>query len=74
MILYKRATTDCGFEFVNDVESIYLSFVIKCFLVGVEFLAHGAWGCGLQVTSKITVQLSQTAEPKDYIYSVACKV
>ena len=44
MFPYKRATIDCGFEFVNDVQSINLSFVIKCFLVGVGFLGHGYQG------------------------------
>ena len=42
MFLYKRATIDRGFEFV-DVESIYLKFVIKYFLVGVGFLSSGVW-------------------------------
>ena len=44
MFSYRRATIDCGFEFVNDIESINLSFVIKCFLMG--FLSHegpGVW-------------------------------
>ena len=44
MFPYKRATIDCGFEFVNDVQSINLSFVIKCFLVGVGFMGHGCLG------------------------------
>ena len=46
MFPYERATIDCGFEFVNDTESINLSFVIKCFLVGVGFLGHGGLGVG----------------------------
>ena len=35
------ATIDCGFEFVNDIESIDLSFAIGCFLVGWDFWAMG---------------------------------
>ena len=44
MFPYRRATIDHGFEFVNDVESINLSFVIGCFLVRVGFLGHGGLG------------------------------
>ena len=44
MFPYRRATIDCGFELVNDIESINLSFVIKCFLMGVGFLSHGGTG------------------------------
>ena len=44
MFPYKRTTIDCGFEFVNDIESINLSFVIKCFLMGVGFQGHGCPG------------------------------
>ena len=44
MFPYRRATIDCGFEFVNDIESIDFSFVIKCFLMGVGFLGHGGLG------------------------------
>ena len=47
MFPYEKATIDCGFEFV-DVESINLSFVIKCFLVGVGFLGCGGPGIGVQ--------------------------
>ena len=70
MFPYRRATIDCGFELVNDLESIDLSFVIKCFLMGAGFLGHG----GLGASFITDFQLSQTAEPKDYIYSVACEV
>ena len=70
MFPYKWATIDYGFEFVNDIES-YFSFVIKCFFMGVGFLSHGA--CFV-TDLRMAVQLSQTAEPKDYIYSVACEV
>ena len=41
MFPYKRATIDCGFEFVNNIESINLNLVIKCLLTGMEFLSHG---------------------------------
>ena len=44
MFPYRRATIDCGFDFVNDIESINLSFVIKCFLMWVGFLGHGSLG------------------------------
>ena len=44
MFLYKRTAIECGFEFVNDIESINLSFVIKCFLMGTGFLSHGGPG------------------------------
>ena len=44
MFSYKRATTDYGFEIVNDIESINLNFGIKCFFVGVGLLGHGAVG------------------------------
>ena len=44
MFPYGGSTIDCGFEFVNDVQSINLSFVIGCFLVGVGFLGHGSPG------------------------------
>ena len=47
MIPYKRATIDCGFEFVNNIESINLNLVIKCFLVEVGFLNHGDPGVWL---------------------------
>ena len=63
MFPYKRATIDCGFEFVNNIESINLNLVIKCFLAGMGFLSHGG-----------VVPSSRSAEPKDYIYSVACEV
>ena len=46
MFPYKRATIDCGFEFVNDIESINLNFVIKCFFMGWGFWAMGAWWRG----------------------------
>ena len=55
---------------MNNIESINLNFSIKCFLVGVGFLGHGAWF----IADFGTAGLSQTAEPKDYIYSVACEV
>ena len=32
---------DCGFEFVNNIESINLNLVIKCFLMRMGFLSHG---------------------------------
>ena len=68
MFRYKRATIDHGFEFVNDIESITnLNFVIGCFLVGLGFLALGMWFV-------IDFKNGSPAEPKDYIYSVACEV
>ena len=62
MFPYKRAILDYGFEFVHDIESINLSFVIQCFLVGVGFLSHGDLGVwfitdfanGIQLSLKIT--------------------
>ena len=57
MFPYRRATIDCEFEFVNDIE----------FLMGVGFLSHG--GPGVWFITDL-----QTAESKDYIYSVACEV
>ena len=41
MFLYKKATIDCGFAFVNDIESLNLNVIVGCFLVGAEFLGHG---------------------------------
>ena len=70
MFPYRRATIDCGFEFVNDMKSIDFSFVIKCFLMGVGFLSHG----GLGVWFITGLENGSPAEPKDYIYSVACEV
>ena len=40
MFPYKKATIDCGFAFVNDIESLNLN-IAGCFLVGVGFLGHG---------------------------------
>ena len=48
MFPYKKATIDCGFAFVNNIESLNLNFIAGCFLVGVGFLGHG----GLGVISK----------------------
>ena len=48
MFLYKNATIDCGFEFINNIESINLNLVAGCFLMGAGFLGHG----GLGVVSK----------------------
>ena len=64
------ATIDGGFAFVNNIESLNLNFIAGCFLVGVGFLGHGPGG----MVTKSLNQLSQTAQPKDYIYSVACEV
>ena len=44
MFPYKRATIDREFEFVNNIESINLNLVIKCFLMGMGFLSHGGPG------------------------------
>ena len=41
MFPYKKATIDCGFEFVNNIESINLNLGTKCFLVGAGFLSCG---------------------------------
>ena len=68
MFPYGGATIDRGFAFINNIESLDLSFIAGCFLVGVGFLGLGA------VAPKSLNQLSQAAEPKDYIYSVACEV
>ena len=65
------ATIDGGFAFVNNIDSLNLNFIAGGFLLGVGLLGHG--GCG-GVVPKSLNQLSQTAEPKDYIYSVACEV
>ena len=59
MFPYRRATIDCGFEFVNDVESINLSFVVGCFLVGVGLLGRG----GLGVWFIADLQNSSSAVP-----------
>ena len=68
MFPYKIATIDSGFAFVNNIGSLNLDFIAGCFLVGVGFLGRGG------LVPKSLNQLSQTAEPKDYIYSVACEV
>ena len=70
MFSYRIATIDGGFTFINDIESLDLNFIVGCFLVGVGFLGHG----GLGVWFLSLNQLSQAAEPKDYIYSIACEV
>ena len=44
MFPYKKATIDCGFEFVNNIESINFNLVTKCFLMGMGFLSHGSPG------------------------------
>ena len=72
------ATIDSGFAFVNNIESLNLNFIAGCFLVGVWVFpcgggVSGPWWPGSVVT-KLLNQLSQTADPKDYIYSVACEV
>ena len=43
MFPYKRATIDYVFQFINDIKSINLNSVIKCFLMGVEFVGLGVW-------------------------------
>ena len=35
---------DCGFAFVNNIESLNLNFIVGCFLVGAGFLGHGGLG------------------------------
>ena len=70
MFPYKRATIDCGFEFVNDIQSINLNLVFRCFLLGVGFLGHGGPG----VCFVTDLENGSPAEPKDYIYSIACEV
>ena len=70
MFPYKIATIDSEFAFVNNIESLNLNIIAGCFLVGWGFWAMGAGG----VVPKSLNQLSQTAEPKDYIYSVVCEV
>ena len=69
MFLYRIATIDSGFAFVNNIESLNLNFIAGCSLVGGG--ASGPW-VPRGVVPKSLNQLSQTAEPKDYIYSVAC--
>ena len=63
MFPYRMATTDSGFAFVNNVESLNLNFIAGCFFVGVGFLGHGgpgAWflndsiSCPIQLSLKIT--------------------
>ena len=44
MFPYKKVTIDCGFAFVNNVESLNLNFIAGCFLVGAGFLCHGGPG------------------------------
>ena len=46
MFPYKKATIDCRFAFVNNIEYLTLSFMAGCFLVGAGFLGHGGPGCG----------------------------
>ena len=73
---HNKTTIDCGFEFGNNIESINLNLVTKCFLARPKFLNHeglGAWFL-THLTNDTVVQLSQTAKPKYYIYSVACEV
>ena len=70
MFPYRIATINGGFAFVNNIESLNLNFIAGCFLGGWGFWAMGAGG----VVPKSLNQLCQTAEPKDYIYSVACEV
>ena len=53
--------------------SLNLNLVIKCFLMGMGFLSHGGLGAWF-LTDLGTENGSCTAEPKDYIYSVACEV
>ena len=48
MFPYKKTTIDCGFEFVNDIESINLKLVTKFFLAGMGFLSHGDLGAWFQ--------------------------
>ena len=48
-----------------------MNLVTKCFFTGTRFLSDGDSG---HVKKIAVIQLSQTAEPKDYIYSVACEV
>ena len=44
MFCYKSAAIDYRFEFVNDIESVNLNFVIGCLLVEVGFLGYGGLG------------------------------
>ena len=69
LILYLNLITKC-----NNIESINLNLVIKCLLVGMGFWAMGAWFLADLRTENGSCTAVQTAEPKDYIYSVACKV
>ena len=41
---HNKTIIDCGFEFVNDSDSINFNVVIKCLLVVVGFLGHGGPG------------------------------
>ena len=60
MFPYKKTTIDCGFAFVNNVESSNLNFNAGCFLWGRGFWAMGAWflndsiSCPTQLSLKIT--------------------
>ena len=67
----KKATIDCGFAFVNNIESLNLNFIAGCFLVGVGIVGHGGLGAWFL---NDPLSCPKTAEPKDYIYSVACEV
>ena len=48
-------------------------FKFHCWLFPYGGGVSGPWGPGGEVPNSLN-QLSQTAEPKDYIYSVACEV
>ena len=63
MFPYKKATIDCGFAFVSNIEYLNLDFIAGCFLVGAGFLDHGGlrvWflndfiSCPKQLSLKIT--------------------
>ena len=46
MFPYGKVTIDCGFAFVNNIESLNLDIIAGCFLVGAGFVGHGGPGCG----------------------------
>ena len=85
---HNKATIDCGFEFVNNIESVTLNLVTKCFLTREPLLI-----VGLNLLMMLSLNLNfvincflmgawfiiefedhSPAGPKDYIYSVACEV
>ena len=55
MFPYKKTTIDCGFAFINDIESLHLNFIVGCFFVGAGFLGHGGPGAWFLYDSQSAV-------------------